>query len=166
MPSKTDMKKIIAVFALLSLLMACGEASVETGSNDPSPTQEAGPSSAVAGEEAPTPSATTSATGQQLPSILITKPTMGERISSPVQIEGTADVFEATVQMRLLDAHGEPLARAFTTATCGSGCRGDFAHQLEFEIDEEQQGVVEGWWESPEDGSRKDVVQIPVTLVP
>lgn len=102
----------------------------------------------------------------QLPSVLVTAPSMGERISSPVTVKGTADVFEATLQMRLLDAEGNRLARAFTTATCGTGCRGDFAHDLTFQVDREQHGVLEVWWDSPEDGSRKDVVQIAVTLVP
>lgn len=102
----------------------------------------------------------------QLPSILVTDPAMGDRVSSPVTVEGTADVFEATVQMRLLDAQGRRLDRAFTTASCGTGCRGDFEHELEFAVDSEQHGVLEVWWDSPEDGSRKDVVRIAVTLVP
>lgn len=102
----------------------------------------------------------------QLPPILVTEPGMNDPISSPVAVEGTADVFEATVQMRLLDAAGNRLARAFTTATCGTGCRGDFTHELTFEVDQEQHGVLEVWWDSPEDGSRKDVVRIAVTLVP
>ena len=102
----------------------------------------------------------------QLPSILVTEPTMGERVSSPVTVAGTADVFEATVQMRLLDAQGNRLDRAFTTATCGTGCRGDFSHDLEFSVETEQHGVLEVWWDSPEDGSRKDVVRIAVTLEP
>ena len=102
----------------------------------------------------------------QLPPILVTHPAMGDRVSSPLTVEGTADVFEATVQMRLLDAQGRRLDRAFTTATCGTGCRGDFKHELEFSVDSEQHGVLEVWWDSAEDGSRKDVVQIAVTLVP
>ena len=101
-----------------------------------------------------------------LPSILVRSPSMGDRVSSPMTVEGTADVFEATVQMRLLDAQGNRLAKAFTTATCGTGCRGDFEHQLEFSVPSEQHGVLEVWWDSPEDGSRRDVVQIAVTLVP
>lgn len=102
----------------------------------------------------------------QLPSIVVSEPTMGERVSSPMAVEGTADVFEATVQMRLVDAEGRRLARAFTTATCGTGCRGDFSHGLEFSVEREQHGVLEVWWASPEDGSRRDVVKIAVTLAP
>lgn len=103
---------------------------------------------------------------QDLPPILVSSPTMGETVTSPVTIEGTADVFEATVQMRILDAQGNRLDRAFTTATCGTGCRGDFSHELAFEVDSEQHGVIEVWWDSPEDGSRRDVVKIAVTLSP
>lgn len=98
--------------------------------------------------------------------ILVTAPSIGARVSSPVTVAGEADVFEATLQMRLLDAEGHRLARAFTTATCGTGCRGDFSHDLSFTTDGAQRGVVEVWWSSPEDGSRRDVVRIPVTLVP
>lgn len=101
-----------------------------------------------------------------LPPILVTSPAMGEKVSSPVTVEGTADVYEATVQMRLLDVEGNRLDRAFTTATCGTGCRGDFSHDLTFEVDTEQHGVIEVWWASAEDGSRQDVIKIAVTLSP
>ena len=101
-----------------------------------------------------------------LPPILVTEPQMGERVTSPVTIEGTANVFEATVSMRLVDAEGKRLARSFTTATCGTGCRGTYEHQLTFEVDREQHGVIEVWQASAEDGSKMDVVKIAVTLVP
>lgn len=101
-----------------------------------------------------------------LPPILVTEPQMGERVSSPVTVRGTANVFEATVSMRLVDAEGKRLARSFTTATCGTGCRGTFEHELTFEVDREQHGVLEVWQASAEDGSKMDVVKIAVTLVP
>ena len=101
-----------------------------------------------------------------LPPILVTEPQMGERVSSPVTIRGTANVFEATVSMRLIDADGKRLARSFTTATCGTGCRGSYEHELSFEVDREQHGVIEVWQASAEDGSKMDVVKIAVTLVP
>ncbi|HJR45060.1 MAG TPA: Gmad2 immunoglobulin-like domain-containing protein [Actinomycetota bacterium] len=101
-----------------------------------------------------------------LPPILVTEPHMGARVSSPVTVAGSANVFEATVSMRIIDAEGNRLARSFTTATCGSGCRGTFEHELAFEVDREQHGVIEVWQASAEDGSRMDLVQIAVTLVP
>jgi spore germination protein GerM len=62
-----------------------------------------------------------------LPVILVTSPTAGERVDSPVRVQGTANVFEANVTVLILDENDEEIARTFTTATCGSGCRGDFS---------------------------------------
>ena len=52
-------------------------------------------------------------------------------VNSPVTITGSADVFEATVNIRVLDANGEVIAESFAMATCGTGCRGDFSTQIE-----------------------------------
>ena len=101
-----------------------------------------------------------------LPPITVSQPIPGAEISSPVVIAGTADVFEATVSLRILDAAHHVLARDFTTATCGTGCRGDYETSVSFDVDEAQDGTVEVWWDSPKDGSRQDVVSIPVTLIP
>ena len=42
-----------------------------------------------------------------------------------IHFAGTADTFEANVQLRVVQA-GKVLASTFVTATCGSGCRGSF----------------------------------------
>ena len=67
-----------------------------------------------------------------LPAILVESPAPGARIASPVNVSGTANVFEANVTVRVLNAAGKELARTFTTATCGTGCRGDFSTTLAF----------------------------------
>jgi hypothetical protein len=38
--------------------------------------------------------------------IVVSDPVVGQRVSSPVAVAGTATVFEATVSLRLLDASG------------------------------------------------------------
>ena len=76
------------------------------------------------------------------PVILVTSPTAGERIGNPVTIKGNANVFEANVTVRILDENDEEVARTFTTATCGSGCRGDFSVVVEYDVDEEQPGTI------------------------
>ncbi|MGH2730770.1 MAG: Gmad2 immunoglobulin-like domain-containing protein [Actinomycetota bacterium] len=101
-----------------------------------------------------------------LPAILVTAPSMGATVSSPVTIAGTANVFEATVSLRILDADGNEIARDFTTATCGTGCRGDYSTTLKFDIGSEQPGTIEVFEESAEDGSDINVVSIPVVLAP
>lgn len=101
-----------------------------------------------------------------LPAIVVESPAPGDRVSSPVSVSGTANVFEATVSLRILDAAGRVIARTFTTATCGSGCRGDYVASVRFDVDAEQPGVIEVFESSAEDGRAINVVSIPVTLLP
>lgn len=98
--------------------------------------------------------------------ITLESPVAGAAVTSPVKISGTADVFEATVSIRILDAGGNEIARTFTTATCGTGCRGDYKESVEFQVDAEQEGTIEVFEESAEDGSAINVVSVRVTLVP
>src|ERR671923_73469 len=58
------------------------------------------------------------------PAIVVKQPVSGEEVVSPVTIAGTADVFEATVHMRVLDSGGLEVAGGFTPATGGAGLRG------------------------------------------
>lgn len=100
------------------------------------------------------------------PPIAVTSPTPGFRFSAGMEVAGEANVFEATVSLRVLDAKGKVLQETFTTATCGSGCRGTFEKKLDFAVDEEQDGVIEAFEVSAEDGSRQHLVAVPVRLVP
>jgi len=99
--------------------------------------------------------------------ITVVSPSIGERVESPARIVGTANVFEATVTVLVLDAQGGELARDFTTATCGTGCRGEYELELPFSVGAEQPGtiVVEDD-DAAGVGRPPHVVEIPVTLVP
>src|SRR5215472_5065670 len=55
--------------------------------------------------------------GGYLPAITVRSPVIGEQVTSPVTVSGTADVFEATVSVRVLDSAGNELARTFTNAS-------------------------------------------------
>jgi hypothetical protein len=101
-----------------------------------------------------------------LPAILVESPIIGARVSSPVTVSGTANVFEATVSLRILDENGNEIARTFTTATCGTGCRGDYSVSIPFNVDRQQQGTIEVFESSAKDGSPINLVRIPVTLMP
>jgi len=101
-----------------------------------------------------------------LPAILVESPTIGERVDNPVTISGTANVFEATVSLRILNARGKEIAATFTTATCGTGCRGDYSVSVGYRVDREQPGIIEVFESSAEDGRPMNVVRIPVTLTP
>lgn len=87
-------------------------------------------------------------------------------MTSPITIAGEANVFEATVSMRIRDDGGTVLAEGFTTATCGSGCWGDFEGSLEFAVDDVQRAFIEVFESSAQDGSDQNVVVVPVILSP
>lgn len=100
----------------------------------------------------------------QLPFILVEDPAIGERVSSPVHISGTADVFEAVVSVEILDRQGRTVASTFTMATCGTGCRGTYATDVRYDVDGTQPGTIRVYEVSAMDGSPIHVVDIPVTL--
>ena len=100
----------------------------------------------------------------QLPAIVVLTPSIGEEISSPVTVSGTADVFEATVSIRIVDANDNVIAHTTTMATCGTGCRGDYSEAVTYEVDEPQDGFVMVFEESAENGRPIKVVRIPVRL--
>jgi immunoglobulin-like protein involved in spore germination/sporulation and spore germination protein len=100
------------------------------------------------------------------PAIVVETPKPGETISSGALVTGFANVFEANVNIRVTGANDKVLVETFTTATCGTGCWGDFSKALKFSVDHEQQGRVEVLTFSAEDGSQQDLVSIPVTLTP
>ncbi|HEX9717774.1 MAG TPA: Gmad2 immunoglobulin-like domain-containing protein [Actinomycetota bacterium] len=100
-----------------------------------------------------------------LPPILVASPVIGERVRSPITIAGSSNVFEATVSIAILDENDDRIAQTFTTATCGTGCRGDYETNVSYELGGTQEGTVVVFESSAEDGSPIHVVEIPVTLV-
>jgi germination protein M len=102
-----------------------------------------------------------------LPAILVEQPAAGAPVASPVTISGTANVFEANVTVEILDADGNAIASEFTTATCGTGCRGDFALDVAFSVATEQQGtIVVHDDDAAGTGTPPHVVEIPIVLLP
>jgi Immunoglobulin-like domain of bacterial spore germination/Sporulation and spore germination len=101
-----------------------------------------------------------------LPAITVQSPVIGEQVTSPVTVSGTADVFEAVVSLRVLDQAGNELARTFTNATCGTGCRGSYAVTISYSVAQSEPGTIEVFETSAKDGSPVNVQLIPVTLTP
>lgn len=59
--------------------------------------------------------------------IIVSSPRHGQTVAAgTVTARGTANTFEATVELTLRDPDGDVVKRTFTTATCGSGCRGEW----------------------------------------
>ena len=102
-----------------------------------------------------------------LPPITVIRPTPGMRVSSPVLVSGDANVFEANVSIEVLDADGNVVGKIFTTATCGTGCRGTFSVRVPFDITTEQAGtIVVHDDDAAGTGTPPHIVRIPVTLAP
>ena len=74
--------------------------------------------------------------------ILVTSPALGQEVGSPVLISGSANVFEANVSVKILDENDEVIAETFTTATCGTGCRGTYRVSVPYEVDHAQEEAV------------------------
>jgi hypothetical protein len=101
-----------------------------------------------------------------LPAITVQSPVIGEQVTSPVTVSGTANVFEAVVSVRVLDSAGNELARTFTNATCGTGCRGSYSVTIAYSAARAEPGTVEIFETSAKDGQPVNVQLIPVTLAP
>jgi Immunoglobulin-like domain of bacterial spore germination/Sporulation and spore germination len=102
-----------------------------------------------------------------LPVIVVARPTAGSRVTSPVTVSGSANVFEANVTVKVLDASGKVLRSTFTTATCGTGCRGTYSVDVRFRSDREQRGtIVVSDDDAAGVGRPPHEVRVPVVLVP
>ena len=98
--------------------------------------------------------------------IVVENPRADEELTSPAILSGSANVFEATVSYRIVTSAGDVVARGFTTASCGSGCRGTFSVTVPFEVDQATEATIELFEESAENGKPLHKVEIPVTLLP
>jgi germination protein M len=99
-----------------------------------------------------------------LPPIFVDHPAWGEPVTSPFEVSGLSNVFEATSQVMLTDDDGEPLFEETETATCGTGCWGEWDIDIPYEVDREQFGALIVWEFSAEDGSRINIREYPVQL--
>ena len=102
-----------------------------------------------------------------VPAITVEQPHDGQRVESPVLVKGTANVFEANVTVEILDSRGRELATTFTTATCGTGCRGDYGVNVSFQVAGEERGtIVVHDDDAAGTGTPPHSVRIPVILLP
>jgi hypothetical protein len=162
------MRMLGVALAVVVGLGACGSDSTPTGA-PATPDQQISSAPAETAMPSPTEELCVAVSSDRFEGralITVTEPCAGDEVSSPLSVAGEANVFEATVSMRILDENGDELATAFTTAQCGTGCWGAFVGEISFEVDHEQSGTLEVFESSAEDGSDIHKVSIPVTLLP
>ena len=95
-----------------------------------------------------------------VPAITVASPRPGASVRAPFTVSGIADVFEAGLTYRLLDASGHELSGGAAAASCGTGCAGTFSFTIPgLGVSSDQPGtlVITG-------GGH--VVRLPLHLVP
>jgi len=98
---------------------------------------------------------------------VIDQPSAGDTVTSPVTISGQVLAFEATYQIGIFDADGDPIVETFGMAEATEiGELAPFSIDVTFEVDEPTPACIWVYEQSPRDGSSIHVGQIPVTLSP
>lgn len=100
------------------------------------------------------------------PAILVTSPRCGETVGTTVTVEGTASVFEGTVNFTARRSNGEVLAESFTTATQAGPGRGPFSGTLVLPAGTSGPVLIEAWSASAADGTPEHVFGVPVLVNP
>jgi hypothetical protein len=95
--------------------------------------------------------------------IIVTEPDRGEKVRSPVKVEGRARVFEAALTVRILDQDGKELAIRHIMASEGGPAFGTFSARVIYQRPRGmRRGTVQVLSYSAKDGSPINVVDVPV----
>jgi hypothetical protein len=98
------------------------------------------------------------------PLVLVETPVPGQSVTSPLEIGGMANTFEATVQYTVTDGEGLIVDEGFTTATAGNGTFGTFSISSTFEVDRVGVGSIIAFEQSARDGQPVNVYEVPVGI--
>lgn len=98
------------------------------------------------------------------PAILVESPLPFAEVTSPLQVTGTANTFEAVFQLNVTDGEGLIVYDKAEMATSGTGTRGTFDVTATFDVPRPGQGAVIVFELSAKDGSQINIVEIPVRI--
>jgi Sporulation and spore germination/Immunoglobulin-like domain of bacterial spore germination len=100
-----------------------------------------------------------------LPPIVVETPSGLQPVESTFTVAGTSNVFEANVTILVLDEDGNELFRDFTTATCGTGCRGRYKSTITVDFGDAESGTLVVQDDDADgDGEPSYKVEIPLTF--
>jgi hypothetical protein len=77
-------------------------------------------------------------------------------------VEGIANTFEATVTVAVLDGEGVMIDEQFLTASCGTGCFGEFSTSINAELIVPGESSIRVFTYSMEDSSVIESITIPI----
>jgi len=93
-------------------------------------------------------------------SIFLTEPIL--EFENVYAVTGRANTFEASVSVKVIDSNGETVHEEHTTATCGSGCWGEFGVGVAADLVVPGQTAIQVLDYSAKDGSPVDVITVPI----
>ena len=103
--------------------------------------------------------------------ITINQPALGRTVTIPFAVSGTANVFEGSLQVRVIGPDGTPICGRTVQAAGGAGATGNWTTTFAFDpalaasaTEGAPDITIRAWSISPEDGSEQDVVMLPVSL--
>ncbi len=88
---------------------------------------------------------------------------MGAVLPDPFTLRGTASVFEGSFTAQLVDSSGRRIVRTQVQASMGAPERGVFSESIAYSTSAKR-GWLVVYETSMKDGSRLNVVRIPVTF--
>lgn len=98
------------------------------------------------------------------PLVLVSSPLPGQRVSSPMSVQGISNTFEANVLYEVTSEDGTVLDEGFTTATAGTGTWGKFAFDASFDASAGDRITLTAYQEDMESGGRRDVYEVPLVV--
>lgn len=102
----------------------------------------------------------------QVPPIFLDRPAWGGTLGNPALLTGMANVFEETFRVAILDRAGSVIVDRQVTASCGTGCWGEFAVTVAYQVPTAGWGTLRVYDLAVSDGSRQDVTEYAVWLTP
>jgi spore germination protein GerM len=99
-----------------------------------------------------------------LPAIFVEQPRPFSKVTSPLLLTGTANVFEAQFIAEIYSPSGKLLAHEAVHAAAGSGTRGGFSARVRFGAAQSGIGKLRVYEPSAKDGSAVHVVVIPIRM--
>ena len=96
---------------------------------------------------------------EHLALIYLTSPILANQDGNIV-VTGISNTFEASLSLRVLDGEGNIVHEEFTTATCGSGCWGEYIFVLDPDLFDTDY-TVQLLEYSAEDGDPANVISVP-----
>jgi hypothetical protein len=166
---------LVASFVLAFAAVACGKAEAPSTEATPTAALTVQPSvTATPAGPSPTPAGTAvpnvckpnpSPVNPADPNIIVRSPEPGQVVRSPLRITGQARVFEAQFNVTLYGELGGVIAETTGMAEEGQ-VLSPFQVELTFAVGREQPACLWVYDLSAKDGSRIDVVQVPIALAP